>query len=64
MLPGKCLENPVNRYPPSPCNSVCRVEVLTGWCIGCKRTLEEIADWPMLTAHEKRLLLDKLPERQ
>ena len=49
--------------PPSPCNSVCRIDPETGLCLGCKRTLEEIADWPMLSGGEKRALLERLKSR-
>ena len=49
--------------PPSPCDSTCRLDPLTGWCLGCKRTLREIADWPMLTAGQKRALLEGLKAR-
>ena len=30
---------------PSPCVSVCRMDAITGWCEGCRRTLDEIAAW-------------------
>ena len=29
----------------SPCISVCRIDPDTGWCEGCLRTLDEIANW-------------------
>ncbi len=51
------------RDPPSPCNSVCRIDEQTGWCQGCKRTLTEIADWAMLSAREKRDVLDQVKQR-
>ena len=51
------------REPPSPCNRVCRIDERTGWCIGCRRTLTEIADWPMLSAAEKHALLARLDRR-
>ena len=51
------------RQPPSPCTGVCRIDRATGWCEGCKRTLTEIADWPMLTAREKAEVLRRLGER-
>ena len=51
------------REPPSPCNRVCRIDARTGWCLGCRRTLGEIADWPMLSAREKQALLDALETR-
>lgn len=30
---------------PSPCVSVCRMDVAEGFCAGCLRTLDEIAGW-------------------
>jgi len=51
------------REPPSPCNRVCRIDPASGWCIGCRRTLSEIADWPMLSPAEKRELLRQLDRR-
>lgn len=35
---------------PSPCIKVCKVE--DGRCIGCNRTLEEIANWPKPSSGE------------
>jgi predicted Fe-S protein YdhL (DUF1289 family) len=29
----------------SPCINVCRMDEHTGWCLGCFRTIEEIAVW-------------------
>jgi len=51
------------RQPPSPCTGVCRIEPASGLCGGCARTLQEIADWPMLTVREKDALLLRLAER-
>lgn len=52
------------RQPPSPCTGICRIAPATGWCEGCRRTLTEIADWPMLSAREKAELLLRLQDRQ
>ena len=52
------------RDPPSPCDRTCRIDPTTGWCLGCRRTLDEIADWPMLSAQEKHALLDRLADRE
>jgi len=49
--------------PPSPCTRICRIDETTGWCLGCKRTLSEIADWPMLSAREKQDMLARLARR-
>jgi predicted Fe-S protein YdhL (DUF1289 family) len=49
--------------PASPCTGVCRIDPATGLCLGCKRTLEEIADWPMLDNAEKRAVLRRIEGR-
>jgi len=51
-------------HPPSPCTKVCRIDVSTGFCLGCWRTGEEIGTWPTLTAQEKRDLLRRLSARR
>ena len=50
--------------PPSPCDGTCRIDPVLQWCQGCKRTLNEIADWPILTPREKRAILNQLPLRK
>ena len=47
----------------SPCNSVCRIDPRTGWCEGCRRTLDEIAEWSVLDDDAKRAVLAQLPAR-
>ena len=39
---------------PSPCISVCRMDEPSGLCVGCLRTLDEIAAWGMLDDAGKR----------
>jgi uncharacterized protein len=39
---------------PSPCISVCRIDEATGLCVGCLRTLDEIAAWSMLDDDARR----------
>lgn len=48
----------------SPCISVCRMDYATGWCIGCSRTLEEIASWRDLDETAKARVLTALPMRR
>ena len=39
-------EPPATLTPvPSPCIDVCRMDARTGWCEGCLRTIDEIAQW-------------------
>jgi uncharacterized protein len=52
-----------SNQPPSPCDGTCRIEPASGWCQGCRRTLNEIADWAMLTPRERRAVLAQLPDR-
>ncbi len=47
----------------SPCIDVCRIDVTTGLCEGCLRTIDEIAAWGTLDASARRAILDRLPQR-
>ena len=39
---------------PSPCISVCRIDEASGLCVGCLRTLDEIAAWGALDDAARR----------
>ncbi len=47
----------------SPCINVCRMDAASGYCEGCRRTIEEIACWSAYRAAEKRAVLARLPTR-
>ncbi|MDP9046300.1 MAG: DUF1289 domain-containing protein [Pseudomonadota bacterium] len=49
---------------PSPCTNVCSLDARSGWCLGCRRSLDEIAAWSRLTDAEKRAVWDALPTRE
>ena len=49
---------------PSPCINVCRMDAATGWCLGCARTIDEIAAWGGLDAATKRKVWALLPPRR
>jgi len=49
---------------PSPCISVCQVDNATGCCIGCLRSIDEIRDWPIMTAEEKTATLARIAARR
>jgi predicted Fe-S protein YdhL (DUF1289 family) len=51
-------------HVPSPCISVCTMDAAAGICIGCGRTLDEIAAWSVLDADAKRAVLAVLPARR
>jgi uncharacterized protein len=48
----------------SPCISVCVMDAASGLCIGCWRTLDEIAAWGTLDADGKRAVLAAIRERR
>lgn len=48
----------------SPCQQICQLDPQTGYCIGCLRTLNEIADWLEMSNEEKRAVLEKINERK
>jgi hypothetical protein len=48
----------------SPCNSVCRIDERSGLCLGCWRTLDEIAAWSTLDEAHKRALCAELRVRR
>ncbi len=50
--------------PESPCIKVCAIDPEDRVCMGCYRSLQEIAAWPRLTVIEKRDLLVTLQERR
>lgn len=49
--------------PSTPCIKVCAVSGQTGLCIGCGRTLAEIAGWGRMSEAERRALMEVLPDR-
>lgn len=49
--------------PSTPCIKVCAVSGQLGICIGCGRTLAEIASWGRLSEAERLAIMAKLPAR-
>jgi predicted Fe-S protein YdhL (DUF1289 family) len=46
----------------SPCVDVCRLDA-QGLCVGCRRSLEEIAEWSRATEARRREILRNVAER-
>jgi predicted Fe-S protein YdhL (DUF1289 family) len=44
----------------SPCVKICTLDAHTGRCLGCGRTLDEIARWSAMTAAERASVMDRL----
>jgi predicted Fe-S protein YdhL (DUF1289 family) len=47
----------------SPCIAVCLIDPRTGLCLGCGRTLPEIARWPRLSSAERHAIMSGLAQR-
>jgi len=48
----------------TPCTKVCMVDGQSGLCLGCFRTLPEIARWERFTDAERLELMAALPARR
>jgi predicted Fe-S protein YdhL (DUF1289 family) len=47
----------------TPCVQVCVVDGESGLCLGCRRTLPEIAGWSRLSDAEREAVMAELPAR-
>lgn len=47
----------------TPCVKVCAVDGASGLCLGCLRTLGEIAQWARLSDAERAEIMRELPDR-
>jgi uncharacterized protein len=47
----------------SPCVKICAYQPGAGLCLGCGRTLEEIAGWTAMSDAERRRIMEALPGR-
>jgi len=47
----------------SPCNKVCVLDRVTGWCIGCGRSSGEIGGWMAMPEDARAALEAALPAR-
>ncbi len=47
----------------TPCVKICVVDPQSGHCLGCRRTLAEIAAWTSLSDGERARIMAELPGR-
>ncbi|HVD73273.1 MAG TPA: DUF1289 domain-containing protein [Xanthobacteraceae bacterium] len=47
----------------SPCNKVCTLDPISALCIGCGRTLAEIAAWSRMSGDDRARIMAELPRR-
>jgi hypothetical protein len=50
--------------PPSPCTLVCTIDRPSGLCLGCQRTLSEIAGWSQASVAQKHAILARVDARR
>jgi predicted Fe-S protein YdhL (DUF1289 family) len=48
----------------SPCNKVCVMDADNRYCLGCARTLDEIARWGDMSDDERGRVMAELAARQ
>ncbi|HEX5998648.1 MAG TPA: DUF1289 domain-containing protein [Hyphomicrobiaceae bacterium] len=48
----------------SPCVGICTIDADTGWCVGCRRSLGEIARWSAMTDAERQRIVCELADRR
>ena len=48
----------------SPCIGICTLDRKSGYCLGCKRAIDEIGRWMTLEDPERQKILDQLPGRK
>ena len=47
----------------TPCIAVCFIDPATSLCLGCGRTLPEIAQWHKMNSGERQAVMAVLPQR-
>lgn len=47
----------------SPCVNICMLDPARKRCVGCGRTIDEIARWSTMTAAERNRVMSELPAR-
>jgi predicted Fe-S protein YdhL (DUF1289 family) len=48
----------------TPCVKVCKLDLSAPFCVGCFRTLDEIARWRDFSDAQRQVVFEKLPERR
>jgi len=48
----------------SPCVKICTLDARSGLCLGCGRTIDEIARWTKMSDDERRRIMTELPTRR
>ena len=47
----------------TPCIKICTLDARQGLCLGCGRTIDEIARWSTMSTSERTRVMSELPAR-
>ena len=61
--PGRGPMSTIEADIKTPCNRVCALHPVSGLCLGCGRSLAEIAGWIDFDAKERAAIMTRLPMR-
>jgi predicted Fe-S protein YdhL (DUF1289 family) len=64
MIPRNTSSEILPEPIPTPCIKICAVDGASGLCVGCLRTLGEIAAWGGLSGDERRRIRAELESRR
>ena len=53
----------MGRVIETPCTKICQLDPTGRICLGCRRTVDEIATWASLTDEERRAIMKELRKR-
>jgi predicted Fe-S protein YdhL (DUF1289 family) len=63
MVDARVIHAPAIDGPAaSPCINICQLDA-QGLCVGCRRTLDEIAEWSSASEARRREILHELTRR-
>ena len=54
----------MNQEISSPCIGICSVDDLSGLCVGCFRSMDEISQWWDMNDAERNKVMGQLADRQ
>jgi len=61
---GVVMDKQASGEVPSPCVNVCQMHPENNYCVGCLRTIDEIANWLDMRNKEKVEVLAKIEQRR
>jgi len=47
----------------TPCVKICTLDARAGMCLGCGRSIDEIARWTAISSAERARVMSELPAR-